>query len=170
MIPPTPWSQLLEVRSFSIQVVTYPDGSPLVSQEGSGRICVESREATASSVIIWRERGRWTTGPLAGISFRNSTAWRKVTGIAGLEISHLRRGDHLPTLLGRLHPHASGQLISETPHQCGLDSYRATLSWSLSRIELRWDVESPSDPYQLRFVARRDDQPDGSGRFAPRDP
>jgi hypothetical protein len=153
MIPPTPWSILLQARHFSLHVVTMGEAGARLEQTGSGQIRVEQREDPDRSTIIWRERGRWTSGPVAGVPFGNSTAWCRPAGAAGLELSHLRRGDHDPTFLVRLQPAAPGVMVSERPHLCGPDSYSALLSWSGTRLELRWDILSPTDPYQLRLTA-----------------
>ena len=153
MIPPTPWSILLQARHFSLHVVRMGDAGVQLEHMGSGRIRVEQHENPDRSTIIWRERGCWTSGPVAGVPFGNSTAWCRNAGAAGLDLSHLRRGNRVPTFLVRLQPAAPGLMVSERPHLCGPDSYSASLSWSEGHLELRWDILSPTDPYQLRLAA-----------------
>ena len=149
-----PWSLLQSVRHFSIAVETYAEDGPRVSHLGIGRLQVEHATSATASTLIWRESGRWTSGPLAGLSFRNTSSWRRVADQPELALSHLRRGDQAPTFLVTLVPGPSGAWVAREPHACGPDLYYAVLEWGARHLCLSWDVKSPSDPYRLRLEAR----------------
>lgn len=158
----SPWRLLSHVRQFSIQVLTPADSVLRPSRVGSGQVRVE-RDPNQSTVI-WREQGRWTAGPFAGISFSNSSAWRELPGQQAIELSHLRRGDAVPTFLVRLKPTASGAWVSTEPHVCGADRYSATLTWDSAGLRLAWEVRSPTDPYLMLLDARVHSECAGSAR------
>jgi Family of unknown function (DUF6314) len=154
MRPRHPWPLLRRVRQFSIAVEPRAAAGPRVPHTGIGRLRVEHTTSPATSTLIWREHGRWTSGPLAGLAFRNATAWSRVIGQTGLELSHLRRGDGTPTFLVHLEPGPSGAWVTREPHTCGADLYSAVLEWDAQTLHLSWEVESPSEPYRLRIEAR----------------
>jgi Family of unknown function (DUF6314) len=154
MRPRHPWHLLRQVRQFSIAVEPHAADGPRVPQAGIGRLQVEHSWSADTSTLIWREQGRWTSGPLAGLVFRNATAWRRVIGQTGLELSHLRRGDRAPTFLVHLEPGPSGAWVTREPHACGADLYSAVLEWDAHTLHLSWEVKSPADAYRLRIEAR----------------
>lgn len=140
-----PWAQLLAARSFSLRME--PRTGP--SLWGRGRIRVEGAEPA----VVWREEGCWLSGPLAGISFHNATAWHRAVDGTAVDLSHLRRGDTRPTFLVRLVPAAVGRWSSAEPHRCGADLYSAWLSTTPDDLTLGWEVEGPSDQYRLEMKA-----------------
>lgn len=137
---PACWPLLLAARRFTIEVA-HRTGAV---QQGAGIIEVRSPDP---GHVVWRERGRWTAGSLAGIEFSNSTAWAIEGRI--LELSHLRRGEAAPVHLVRLVSTTDNAMVSQRPHQCGRDRYSARLAWESDRLSLHWTVASPTDPYEL---------------------
>ena len=150
------WPFLPSVSRFSLTVENSAGGASRISHRGSGHVRIESSVSATDSSIIWHEAGRWTAGPLAGISFRNTTAWRREGDRPGLHLSHLRRGVLSPTFLATLQPDPSGVWVAEEPHLCGPDCYYPALTWQPGRLSLRWDVRSPTDPYSLHFEGWRE--------------
>lgn len=151
----TAWTLLHQLRSFAIRIETRTRDGLSLAHAGSGELQVCEVGAPDSGTVIWRETGRWTTGPLAGIRFRNATAWRPLPDGGGIELSHLRRGDDRPTLLARLTPGPGRTWVAAEPHVCGPDRYFASLEWIEDGLRLVWEVESPTDPYRLTLEARR---------------
>jgi len=150
----SPWPVLQSVREFSIQILTHTEHGFQTTLLGSGHLQVEHVDARGGAAVVWREKGRWTSGPLAGIPFHNSSEWRGLPETQAIELSHLRRGDASPTFLVRLEPTASGAWASAEPHACGADYYSAILHCNGEGLRLSWDVRSPSDAYRLVFDAR----------------
>lgn len=123
------------------------DGALALWNTGEGVVEV----ATAAGAVTWQERGRWTSGELAGLAFHNAVQWRR-TGPAAIEVSHLRRGAEQPTFLVELRPGETGWR-AVAPHLCGADRYDARLDWTSDALSLEWQVTSPTDPYTLRWSA-----------------
>lgn len=145
---PDPWPLLARVNRCRVQVFRPADPAGLVLRhEGEGVV-----EVTATdSEVTWQERGRWTSGELAGLAFHNAVRWRRRAADA-IEVSHLRRGASQPTFLVELRPEAGGWRAA-APHLCGPDSYDARLAWTGDHLTLEWQVTSPTDPYTLRWTA-----------------
>jgi hypothetical protein len=145
---------LTRVARFTVRI-SYPGtGSPGIRHQGGGEVAVERHLGEAGEAVVWRESGRWEAGPLAGITFHNSTLWRRLAPDR-LELSHLRRGVQQPTLLVELRPSADHPAwLSTAPHLCGPDRYTARLTCEPQALDLAWEVQSPTDPYLLEWSGR----------------
>lgn len=146
-----PWSLLGRVRAFTVRVL-YAGGAGHQSHKGTGVVEITRDAAEGEERVGWHESGRWQRGPLTGIAFHNATLWRRRRGSDVVELSHLRRGVHQPTLLVELRPDSATSLVSVAPHHCGPDRYAARLRWDARALYLTWDVESPTDPYRLEWT------------------
>jgi uncharacterized protein DUF6314 len=152
--PSDPWPLLGQVREFTVRAFHPGVGGPGPSHEGAGVVRVAREDSADAEQVVWLESGRWQSGPLAGIAFHNATLWKRHPGSDVVELSHLRRGGHQPTLLVQLRRESSTSLLSVAPHLCGPDRYLARLTWDSRVLSLSWDVESPADPYRLEWTGR----------------
>lgn len=153
MTPRGLWSLLASVRRFEITVLTPTETGLTRSHTGLGTLRAEASTSAVGSTVVWHELGHWLSGPLAGIRFGNTTAWRFPVGAPALHVSHLRRGARSPTFLAILRPDARGKWAAEAPHICGADRYHPTLACRGGRLRLEWEVQSPTDAYLLRLEA-----------------
>ncbi len=143
-----PWPRLGAVRHFRITIETQAGPNPV--HTGLGEIRVEPT-TNADNLLVWREEGCWTSGPLKGTRFHNLTQWTRRAG--ELQLDHLRRGPENPTFLATLHRVGPDRWEASEPHLCGPDCYLPTLLLRESGVQLRWEVRSPTDPYILTFLA-----------------
>lgn len=132
-----PWGRLADARVFELQVVRAAG-----VLRGIGVIAVESTDPAA---LVWHEEGEWIDGALAGIRFRNTTRWERLDAGA-IRVGHHRRGP-APVFLSILRPAEAGQWLGEV-HPCGDDRYHPTLDTLGEQLVIRWEVTSPTDPYQ----------------------
>lgn len=147
------WTLLENARHFRITIEVRTGTGIEVSHQGAGQLRVERATASNSSTVTWHEEGHWLTGPVAGIRFHNTTEWRGSPGQPTLQLSHLRRGIEKPTFLAALRPGPAGTWVAESPHVCGQDLYLPTLNFRAGHLDLVWEVQSPTDPYIMRFEA-----------------
>jgi hypothetical protein len=146
-----PWTLLEAARQFRVTIEVRTGTGIQLSHQGAGQLRVERATSSVGSSVTWHEEGHWLTGPLAGIRFHNTTEWRTNPGEPTLQLSHLRRGR--PTFLATLRPGPTGSWVADAPHVCGQDLYLPTLNFRAGHLDLVWDVQSPTDPYIMRFEA-----------------
>ncbi len=150
MIPPPLWQLLREVRRLRVQVhADSPDPARDRRERHRGSGVIEVEEGAAS--VLWRERGQWETGRLAGLSFRNVTRWTRSAESGALEVAHGRRVRTV--FLAAFQEERPGLLVAVAPHLCGGDSYSAALHWREDRLVLVWSVSGRRQSYRLAVTA-----------------
>ena len=142
------WARLARVRTLQLTVEL-----PSANGAGGGRAAGSVESEIVGNRIVWRERGVWETGDLAGSRFFSALRWELVTPEL-IRLEHLRRGVDAPVALVSLSPEGADHWRETAPHLCGADSYHADLALTPDALHLVWRVTGPAKTYLLRTEYR----------------
>lgn len=91
----------------------------------------------APSTVLFYEAGIWERSQQAA---HNVYCWDFSNN--AVLLSHLRQGEHQPVFLVRFVEDAGG-FVSEAPHKCRADLYRARLAYCNDGFVCHWSIHGP---------------------------
>lgn len=144
------WARLRGTRFVTVEVERGREGRNVGGSEGVDGVADGEVEwvNVKPDEVTWRERGRWTIGPLSGTRFCSAYAWRR-TDAGVLSIAHLRLGPDHPVELVDLTESPDGCWRSADPHLCAEDRYSAEVRLVGRKVEVKWTVSGPTTGYLL---------------------
>ena len=142
------WARLGRVRRVRLTVEL-----PGTNGAGGGLAAGSVESEIREKHIVWRERGTWETGDLAGSRFFSALRWELVSPEL-IRLEHLRRGVDAPVALVSLSPDGANHWRETAPHLCGADRYHADLALTPDALHLVWRVTGPAKTYLLRTEYR----------------
>lgn len=105
--------------------------------EGEGDVLLLEKQKDR---VIFQERGTWKSGNGAAMRFSNTFCFTLVLNNQQIVVSHLRYGLDRPTHLLAL-KEKENTLVSVKPHECGQDSYEATMGFIGTDLYMNWMVK-----------------------------
>ncbi|MDP1836107.1 MAG: DUF6314 family protein [Chlamydiales bacterium] len=116
--------------------------------EGIGEVTVSSE---GENVIIYSEKGTWTSQRNTQIDFTNVQRWNLNLTDGVISLQHLRRGLSNPVALVDMVPVDSRSLSSVDCHVCGSDIYSARLYLVDPGLQLSWRVIGPRKDDEMEY-------------------
>ena len=107
-----------------------------------GRASVLAQQRSVNELLVY-EKGCWQD--LDKGAFYNRLVWRREG--EELRLFHARRCLDTPVLLARF---VDDGFVTKAPHQCGLDTYSASLQKRGGGFCLSWEVKGPSKKMQIK--------------------
>ncbi len=115
--------------------------------KGTGELEVDRRD----NVIIYKEKGSWTTREGAVLAFRNTFRWTHIPQKDVYQLEHLRYGVDKPVFLFDLIPMSSGFYASTNPHLCAADTYAGELTLCEAGFSLLWTIKGPRKDEKILY-------------------
>jgi hypothetical protein len=131
------FSALANVRRVHFSVENKESASIGWQGEGKGDVLLLEKQ---KNKLVFQERGTWKSGKGAAMKFSNTFCFTRVLNQRQILISHLRYGLDRPTDLVTL-KEKEGVLVSVKPHECGQDSYEATMGFIDTDLYMNWMVQ-----------------------------
>lgn len=121
--------------------------------EGFGEGKVE-REDDEDRVLIFHEKGSWSSPDGRAFVFRNVFRWTLARVDEMLTLEHLRFGKENPVFLYHLVPTGPYVLESLHAHLCGQDTYFGRLRLEGEALRLTWRIIGPKKNEEVQYVYR----------------
>ncbi|HEX4144515.1 MAG TPA: DUF6314 family protein [Pirellulales bacterium] len=143
------WRRLAQVRRVSFSANSNSAKKTGWSGSGEGTVAVMSDSPES---MIFAERGTFKTESGKELSFENSFRWSFDDNGRALQLEHLRFGPQRPVFLFKLVFAGPNLLVSDSPHACDQDCYRARMEIAESGIRLEWRVQGPEKDETISYL------------------
>jgi hypothetical protein len=145
------WARLPSVRELTFEARSRAASNSGWNGSGKGVVQVETVEA---EVILFHERGTWTSQEGREITFSNVFRWTADPDGRFIRLEHLRFGPNHPVYLFDLVAVADGILESCEPHVCREDLYAARMPFDDQTVRLTWTINGPNRAETISYVYR----------------
>lgn len=136
------WHLLGRVRALKLAAVSSDRHSFFDEATAAGTVAVTKPQ---SRMIVFEERGVWTSKNRETVDFRNVYRWSLEFPPSAIGLVHLRYGMANPVHLVDFVATDRRRMQAVQPHRCGADRYSATLSMADDgqSLLLEWVIRGP---------------------------
>lgn len=140
------WQMLGMVRRVLFTTKSGPKSHMQWGGEGVASVCVSTQAFT----IRFFEHGSFLpTGLTLQVPFKASWRWELKEHC--LRLSHERYGADSPVFLCNFVTNGTTNLLCESPHLCGADSYLCTLALTDRGVDVIWLISGPNKEEKLEY-------------------
>ncbi len=145
------WTRLRVVQELTFEARSQATADTGWNGSGQGMVRIAEVEPR---VILFHERGEWTSERGRQSSFTNVFRWTADPDGRRIRLEHLRFGQDHPVYLFDLVVVDEGVLESSEPHVCREDLYTARMKFDEQAIRLRWTIDGPKKSETISYAYR----------------